>query len=167
MQMSQRSLQRRAAQAQVHPAPGCAGAGGRCRALLCRRATGFSGAEAPKDTNSLAGGAGDRAQPGKSRRDAAAAHLLALVALLALAGTWVHLGAGRLDGEGRGEAAPVSLRAYGGQKGPEAVPPVTNTSPTFPTWPRGPGEKLQPPRPLARGAGSGRRRVGLVAVDSP
>lgn len=61
----------------------------------------------------------------------------------------------------------MSLRADGGQKGPEAVPRVTDASPTFPTWPRRQGERLQPPGPLARGAGSGRRRVGLVTVDSP
>lgn len=30
----------------------------------------------------------------------------------------------------------MSLRADGGQKGPEAVPRVTDASPTFPTWPR-------------------------------
>lgn len=55
MQMRQRSLQRCAAQAQVHPAPWCASAGGHCRALPYRRATCFFRAEAPKAKNFLQG----------------------------------------------------------------------------------------------------------------
>lgn len=120
MQMSQRSLQRRAAQAQVHPAPWRACAGGRGRALRYRRATCFFRAEAPKAENFPAGGAGNPEQPGESGRDTAAAHLFAFLAFRALAATLGPPGRGPL-GWGRprrgGANEPARLRRPEGARG--------------------------------------------------
>lgn len=94
MQMSQRSPQRRAAQAQAATEPGCTDAGSGRQTLLRRRTAWSSGRILPRQKNLSAGGGGNGKQAGKGGRDAAASHLLALLALPVPAITLGHPGSG-------------------------------------------------------------------------
>ena len=131
MQMSQRSPQRRAAQAQAAAEPWCAGAGGRRQVPLRRRVARFSGQTLPRRKINLL----RAAATGSGREEAAKTSPVHTCWL-----SWIYLcsrsllitpGAVRGAEGGRGELAPARLRPYGGRKGPEVILLVTVASPTL------------------------------------
>lgn len=168
MQISQRSPQRRAAQAQAAAEPQGTGAGGRRQSLSRRRTAQPSRQTLSRQKISLPGPAATGSDPKKATETPSpqtcwlSQLYLYSRSLLVTPGT-----AHRADG-GRGAPSPARLRTYGGRKGPGAVQPETAANRTL--SPRAPEDRVRSSgrrAPLARGAGSGRRGLGLVTGTRP
>ena len=168
MQISQRSPQRRAAQAQAAAEPQGTGAGGRRQSLSRRRTAQPSRQTLSRQKISLPGPAATGSDRKKATETPSPQTCWLPQLYLYSRSLLVTPGAVHRADRGRGAPSPARLRTYGGRKGPGGGAAGDRREPhPFPTCPRRPGEKQRPPSPLARGAGSGRRGIGLVTGARP
>lgn len=148
MQISQRSPQRRAAQAQAAAEPQGTGAGGRRQSLSRRRTAQPSRQTLSRQKISLPG----RAATGSDRKKATETPSPQTCWLSQLylysRSLLVTPGAVHRADRGRGAPSPARLRTYGGRKGPGGGAAGDRREPhPFPTCPRRPSEKQRPPSP--------------------